>query len=404
MKKIMKKLHLWLSIPFGLIITITCFTGGALVFEKEITEALRPNLYFVESVGEQPLPLELLMEKVATTLPDSVSITGVTILPGANRAYQVNLSKPRRASLYVDQYTGEVKGKYERMPFFLFMFRAHRWLLDSMKPAGEIFWGKMIVGASTLAFVFVLLSGLIIWIPRSKKALANRLKITTGRGQHRFWYDLHVSGGFYALLLLLVMSLTGLTWSFPWYRNGFYALFGVEMQQQAHGAPAANSHGAPTQGRSGAEEQREARGTTGERGQRGGRSEQVGEEGERSKPSPYIHWQKIYNQLSQENPTYKNITISNGSATLAFNGWGNQRGSDKYSFHPRKGEITQVELYKDQAKSSKMRGWIYSVHVGSFGGMLTRILFCLAALFGASLPITGYYLWIKRSFFKKRRA
>lgn len=393
----MKELHLWLSIPFGLIITITCLTGGVLVFEKEITEALNRDLYYVEKVAEQPLPMELLMEKVAATLPDSVSITGVTILSGADRAYQVNLSKPRRASLYVDQYTGEIKGRYERMPFFLFMFRAHRWLLDSMKPAGEIFWGKMIVGTSTLAFVFVLISGLIIWVPRSLKSLSNRLKVVTNKGQHRFWYDLHVSGGFYALLFLLVMALTGLTWSFPWYRDGFYALFGVEMQQ---GAPGGHSHGAATQGRPSGGERGERKGENGERG--GRRHGDENEAGERIKPSPYMHWQTVYDLLNKQNSSYKSISLSDGSATVASSGWGNQRGADKYSFHPRKGEITKTELYKDQSKSSKIRGWIYSVHVGSFGGLFTRILFCLAALFGASLPITGYYLWIKRSFLRKK--
>lgn len=36
------------------------------------------------------------------------------------------------------------------------------------------------------------------------------------------------------------------------------------------------------------------------------------------------------------------------------------------------------------------------VHVGSWGGIITRIINFLAALLGATLPITGYYLWIKR--------
>lgn len=35
------------------------------------------------------------------------------------------------------------------------------------------------------------------------------------------------------------MSLTGLTWSFAWYRTGFYKIFGVETRQgsghAAHG-------------------------------------------------------------------------------------------------------------------------------------------------------------------------
>ena len=175
-------------------------------------------------------------------MPDSVSVTGVTASSAPERAWQVNLSKPRRASVYVDQYTGEVKGRYERAPFFMTMFRLHRWLLDSMKPDGSIFWGKMIVGTATLMLVFVLLSGVVIWWPRTKKALKNSLKIVAGKGWRRFWYDLHVAGGMYTLIFLLAMALTGLTWSFSWYRTGFYKVFGVETMQGGggHGASGTN--------------------------------------------------------------------------------------------------------------------------------------------------------------------
>ena len=198
MKKIFRKIHLWLSVPFGLIITLVCFSGAMLVFENEVNEWFRRDLYYVETVKESPLPMDKLLEKVATTLPDSVSVTGVSISSDPGRAYQVSLSKPRRASLYVDQYTGEVKGKSERSGFFMFMFRMHRWLLDSMNPGNEgIFWGKMIVGVSTLLLVFVLISGIVIWWPRTRKALKNSLKITATKGWRRFWYDLHVAGGMY---------------------------------------------------------------------------------------------------------------------------------------------------------------------------------------------------------------
>lgn len=156
MKKIFRQIHLWLSIPFGLIITVICFSGAALVFENEIMELCRHDFYYVSKVEETPLPAGELAQKVAATLPDSISVTGISISSDPAKAYQVNLSKPRRASVYIDQYTGEIKGKYERAPFFTTMFKLHRWLLDSMKPDGGIFWGKMIVGVSTLMFVFVL--------------------------------------------------------------------------------------------------------------------------------------------------------------------------------------------------------------------------------------------------------
>lgn len=369
MKKIFRKIHLWLSVPFGLVITLICFSGAMLVFENEVNEWSRPDLYYVETVKESSLPMDKLLEKVAMTLPDSVSVTGVSISSDPGRAYQVSLSKPRRASLYVDQYTGEVKGKSERSGFFMFMFRMHRWLLDSMNPGNEgIFWGKMIVGVSTLLLVFVLISGIVIWWPRTRKALKNSLTITATKGWRRFWYDLHVAGGMYALIFLLAMALTGLTWSFPWYRTAFYKVFGVEVQQRA-----AQGH----------EQKSDAQ----------KRDTKLAVHQEKK---PFAYWQEVYDKLSRQNPEYKQISISSGTASVSFNRFGNQRASDRYSFNTDNGEFTETSLYQHQDKSGKIRGWIYSVHVGNWGGMFTRILTFIAALLGAALPLTGYYLWIKK--------
>ena len=56
MKKTLHKIHLWLSIPLGLIITVICFTGATLVFEQDITRALNKNLYQVEVKKDLLLP------------------------------------------------------------------------------------------------------------------------------------------------------------------------------------------------------------------------------------------------------------------------------------------------------------------------------------------------------------
>lgn len=388
MKKVFRQIHLWLSVPFGLIIAVICFSGAALVFEDEVMELCRHDLYYVEKVEAAPLPIDRLVEKVAGELPDSVSVTGVSISSDPKRAYQVNLSKPRRASVYVDQYTGEVKGKNGRAPFFLTMFKLHRWLLDSMKPDGVVFWGKMIVGVSTLMFVFVLISGIVIWWPRTRKALKNSLKIITNKSWCRFWYDLHVAGGMYALIFLLLMALTGLTWSFSWYRSGFYKVFGAEVQQGGgHGGATAQSGHVTEVRKKGKERQYD-----------GNHSH---EEGRRS--TFYAHWQQVYDELKRQNSGYRQITVSNGTANVTFNRFGNQRASDRYTFHPRSGEITETTLYKDTDAASKIRGWIFSVHVGSWGGMCTRMLTFIAALLGGTLPLTGYYLWLRRLSRKRKR-
>ena len=386
MKKIFRKIHLWLSVPSGLIITLVCFSGAMLVFENEVNEWFRRDLYYVETVKESPLPMDKLLEKVATTLPDSVSVTGVSISsdPG------------RRASLYVDQYTGEVKGKSERSGFFMFMFRMHRWLLDSMNPGNEgIFWGKMIVGVSTLLLVFVLISGIVIWWPRTRKALKNSLKITATKGWRRFWYDLHVAGGMYALIFLLAMALTGLTWSFPWYRTAFYKVFGVEVQQRVAQGHEQKSDAQKRDTKLAAHREKKREGNEVRKGERSGRPENNHSD-MYSVTSPFVYWQEIYDKLRRQNPEYKQISISSGTASVSFNRFGNQRASDRYSFNTDNGEFTETSLYQHQDKSGKIRGWIYSVHVGNWGGMFTRILTFIAALLGAALPLTGYYLWIKR--------
>lgn len=380
MRKFFKQLHIWLSIPFGLVISTICFSGAMLIFESEITEALQRDYHFVECVSSEPLPIDELLSRVEPTLKEGQRITGVTIFDDAERCYKVGLSTPRHGATYVDQYTGEVKGEPGRLGFFRTMFRLHRWLMDE-RPVedGKIFWGKVIVGVSTLMFVVIILSGVVIWVPKSIKALKNRTQITLRKGWHRFWCDLHVAGGIYATLLVLAMALTGLTWSFEWYRNDFYKLFGVELEDKAKSETKSSERS--------------------ERPERSGRNTEHA-----AMENPYLAWDVAYNNVRDIVAPDARLTVAKGSVSVANDGWGNQRASDKYLFDEQTGEITSAELYSDSDRSRKVRGWIYSVHVGSFGGLLTRILWFLAAILGASLPITGYYLWIKRKFIRKKGA
>ena len=375
MKKTFRKIHLWLAVPFGLIITIICFTGALLVFEDQVTQLTNRHLYYVESPGSQPLPVGTLVEKVESQLTKGATITGVTIYPQPDRSYQVNLSAPKGAAVYIDPYTGEVLGQSQRTPFFRTVFMLHRWLLDSQPADGGIFWGKRITGISTLLFVIILLSGIVIWWPRSRKGLKNGIQIALRKGKARFWHDLHAAGGIYVLLLVLVMALTGLTWSFDWYKNAFYTLFGVETTAPAKGP--AHKEKSP-------------------------QGPQPGTTTEATAPvTPFACWQQVYDQVAAENPDRLKIEITDGTASVSNNRYGNIRGTDRYTFDPQSGQITGASLYKDTSNSGKIRGWIYSVHTGAWGGNLTRIIWFLAALLGATLPLTGYYLWIKRLYRKR---
>ena len=384
MKKALRKIHLWLSVPTGIIITLVCFSGAMLVFEKEITEAIKPELYFVKEAKGEPIPMQELMEKVEETLPDSVSISGVTVFADSTRTYQVSLSKPRRASIYVNQYTGEVTGRSERLPFFNTMFHLHRWLLGSSSGVG-----KLLTGICTLVLVFILITGILMWLTNRNKPLKASLAIHVTKGWGRFWHDLHVAGGIYTTIFLLAMALTGLTWSFSWYRTGFYACFGVESSEKggAHGE-GGNSHG-------------EGRGSRGEgRYTHGdGRNNHEGKRGEGRgfhRRSPYRHWEDVLNEVALKNPGYQQITLKPEVAEVVPEGRLSMRAADKYSYDRRSGEITDVQLYSAGKKDTKVRSGVYMVHTGSWGGIITRILNFLAAFIGATLPLTGYWLWFRR--------
>ena len=384
MKKVLRKIHLWLSVPTGIIITLVCFSGAMLVFEKEITEAIKPELYFVKDAKGEPIPMQQLMEKVEETLPDSVSISGVTVFADSTRTYQVSLSKPRRASIYVNQYTGEVTGRSERLPLFNTMFHLHRWLLGSSSGVG-----KLLTGICTPVLVFILVTGILMWLTNRNKPLKASLAIHVTKGWRRFWHDLHVAGGIYTTIFLLAMAFTGLTWSFSWYRTGFYACFGVESSEKggAHGE-GGNSHG-------------EGRGSRGEgRYSHGdGRNNHEGKRGEGRgfhRRSPYRHWEDVLNEVALKNPGYQQITLKPRVAEVVPEGRLSMRAADKYSYDRRSGEITDVQLYSAGKKDTKVRSGVYMVHTGSWGGIITRILNFLAAFIGATLPLTGYWLWFRR--------
>ena len=400
--KIFRKIHLWLSVPFGIIITLICFSGAMLIFEPEITRSVKSDVYYVSSSEGEPLPLGELMETVKASLPDSVSIAGVTVTVYSDKArtYQVNLSKLRRASMFIDQYSGRITGKYERIGFFSTMFKLHRWLLDGANPHGDgVKVGKLLVGISTLIFVIALITGVVIWWPRARKNFRRSMTLSFKDGWRGLWKSLHVAGGMYALVFVLAMSLTGLTWSFNWYRTAFYAVCGVEHTPRNFAASTNEKSSERVNGREGRGNHRGGR-----QGEHGERRRDHGEgrgEGRRHH-SEFGRWQQVYDELKAQNPDAPQITVGAETASVALGVTGNGRAADKYEFNRRSGEITPVTKYADSVPADKLRGWIYSIHTGSLGGMITRVLWLIGALLGASLPLTGYYIWIKHLMHPKK--
>lgn len=367
MKETLHKIHLWLSIPFGLIITVICFTGATLVFEQDITRALNKHLYHVEiPQGKERLsPSEVI--NIVQDRHDEMEISSVSIPKAADATYQISFSNGGKKVLFVNPYTGESIGWSKSYPFFQTMRKLHRWFLDVPKSKGSMSVGKLIVGVSTIAMTVILISGLVIWIPRTRKALKNRLTVACGKGVRRLMYDSHVALGFYATIFLLLMALTGPTWSFGWYREAAYTLLGAEPQTSNQ--QSGHSHGHTDKKESSNTER---------------------------KQDNTIAYDVVLKEIQDIYTDYNYIKLSKNEATVSLNKFGYKYKSDKVKFNPKTGVITSVKKFEENTVRQNLRWLIYSLHVGTWGGPVTKILYFLAALIGATLPLTGYYLWMKK--------
>ena len=374
MRKLSKILHQILSIVVGIFISIICFSGAMLIFENELTEWQNPHLYNVTPLESGARPLTSLLPEILATQPQGDEITYVDIKDNPSKSYviDIDLGDDDSKTVFVDQYTGKILGeKPDDIAFFTVMYRLHRFLLQSRPQGDGIFWGKRIVGISTIIFVFIIITGIVVWVPRRGRSWGNRFKISVKHGWHRLWYDLHVAGGIYVALLLLVMALTGLTWAFPWYRTAFYGIFAPERNELS-----------TTENNSLDIAANELTDTT--------------------TLTQFAVWQRVYDDVKQRS-NYVEVSISPDEVRARISDCGNRRASDYYEFDTATGAITSVELYENTSNNSKLRGWVYSLHTGSWGGFWVRLIYFIAAMFGATLPLTGYYLWIRRTFLQKKK-
>ena len=374
MRKLSKTLHQILSIVVGIFISIICFSGAMLIFENEFIEWQNPHLYNVTPLESGARPLTSLLPEILATQPQGAEITYIDIKDNPSKSYRIDIDfgDDESKTVFVDQYTGKILGEEpDDIEFFTVMYRLHRFLLQSRPKGDGIFWGKRIVGISTIIFVFIIITGIVVWVPRRGRSWGNRFKISVKHGWHRLWYDLHVAGGIYVALLLLGMALTGLTWAFPWYRTAFYGILAPEKNELSTTENdsfdiAANK---PT---------------------------------DTTTLTQFAVWQRVYDAVKQRS-NYVEVSISSDEVRARISDCGNRRASDYYEFDTATGAITSVELYKNTSNNSKLRGWVYSLHTGSWGGFWVRLIYFIAAMFGATLPLTGYYLWIRRTLRSKKR-
>ena len=336
-------------------IAIICLSGALLVFERDFSAVGQGR---VEALGRQPLTLDSIIASASKSITDN-KIVGVTIYPDTTRAYKVMLARPAMAALWVDQYSGRVLGEYKRPAVFRLASAAHRRLFAQSKSrGGNPVAARTIVGVTSILLVVIVITGIILWWPSAAGQWKKKFTIPLRSGGFAFWHGLHCAGGAIVAIVLLLCAFTGLTWSFNWYRDGVYKLLGAEVAKSA----------------------RRTRGA-----------------------DDITAWQKAYERIA---PQYRDreVRIYEGEIDVVKGTTGNRQAVDTYYFDSATGNVTDFEPYDAKPRSVRIKGWIYSLHVGSWGGWLTKIVYFMVMIIGASLPFTGYYLWIRRTFRNKSNA
>ena len=222
--KLFHKIHLWMALPFGIVMTIVCLTGALLIIEKPVTTLIAPDFYTAKV--EEPKPKSVPQRTCNGDCQKCKTGCGGSTTEAA----------PVKSEKAEHPEKAKQGSQQKKLPFFETTLKLHRWLLDAPQTNGERTLGKTIVGISILLFVLDLLTGLVIWWPRKKQTLLHRLRVEYGKGTQHFLYDCHVSLGFWTLAILLLIALTGLTWSFPIWREAFAGLLGMFVdEKEIHG-------------------------------------------------------------------------------------------------------------------------------------------------------------------------
>lgn len=365
-KKIAKRLHLWGGMIFGVLIFLLCLTGSFLLFEAEITTYQHLDaLTITNTPTTKMLPLDAIIAQVQTQLTDDEQLHSLIYSPKGEHSLLFQTNKKRQEQLAVHPHTGEIMGRVVVSPFFQKVREFHRYLLLPY-PVGGSNWGRTIVAGSTLFFVIVLVSGIVMWWPRKTRGLGKRLHINWQRGWFRFSSDFHQTTGLLVSLMLLVFALTGLTWSFPHTTDSLLALCGISPKVAS--SPPSNL---------GAEKNMQLNSST-----------------DRASQQSKV-WTRALAAV-QERADYQRIVLQGRMASAYLYRWGNVYACDTYFFSPTSGQLLSYSPYHQQSSYVKIKMWINALHTVSWGNLPAKLLALFVLLIGMALPITGYYIWWTR--------
>ncbi|MBB3803188.1 sulfite reductase (NADPH) flavoprotein alpha-component [Xanthomonas arboricola] len=225
-KTLLFQLHWLLGITAGLVLSVMGLTGASMSFENELVRLANPPLVQLaqrHAAGERALPVDVLLQRLdlAPTTSGPPPVTRMLIDPTGERPSNARLAAKGSARVYFDPYTGERVAAPRLSSTFAFLEDLHRHLTAGKR-------GQAVTGACTLILLFFCASGLYLRWPRRWWSLRTWWVVEWRRQGRSFLWSLHAVFGTWCLLVYLLIALTGLTWSYPWYRDGMAAVLGGE--------------------------------------------------------------------------------------------------------------------------------------------------------------------------------
>lgn len=360
--------HLVLGVLSALPVAAMALTGLLLAFQPQILALSERG---ARSVRVPPsataLPLDVVVADAAGPLAPKVTSLTVSSAPSA----AVELRAGRDATLWADPWTGTLTGRSGAVHAAMKQIESlHRWL-------GHRGIGGIVTGVSVLACLVLSLTGLVLWWPRSLKALAGVLLPRRGlAGRARDW-QWHNAVGVLALPLFVVLSSTGTVMSWKWAEAALYASVGAEPPRRPALAKAAE----------------DPRGTGTARGTAGSA------EAKRERPSPKP-WQAWFDTVAAHAPSgWERIVLQapegpkGPSATVLLPGQGKRQASSIQL--DADGAFREFKPGRTDA-GSRLRDLVRPLHTGELFGIVGQILMALATLGVLVLVWTGSALSWRR--------
>jgi sulfite reductase (NADPH) flavoprotein alpha-component len=361
-RQILFQIHWFLGITAGIVLAVMGVTGALLSYEDEIMAALSPGVVTIEPSAARRLSPDEIIARVSAQR-GGLAVTSLTIEARPDRTHSVSFArapgrKGRGESSYVDPHSGRLLGEATGRELFRFVTTLHRWLA---LPEGGNGIGRQITGFSAIALIYFALSGLYLRWPRRPLDWRAWLVLDLRKSGRNLYHALHAVIGGWVLVFYLVSALTGLWWSYDWYRQGvLHALTGEGSREEKRDEP------------------------------------KPGEDGQ---PVLAPAWRSFL-QASGGRFDNVRITMPTGDKPISFRALApdarHERMTDEYRIDAATGAVEKTDLYARRSWGKTITASMYEIHRGAFFGAAGRIALLITSLTMPLFTITGFLLYLAR--------